>query len=150
MKKICFLWIIEMVLGICSAIFLMRIYNIINIISLYLLLFAPSLITAILFIFMIKIKAIKKLDGKYLYFISGIFALIGTAVFVMMNLIVQSQVNILPAIIENTRQILNEQYLVVKEGSNIVDYIMIFAFIFIVFWIIGRERKNNINERNKY
>lgn len=141
MRKIVFLWIVEILLGVCSGVALLRFYNAVNILSLYLLLFAPSIITAILFAIMIKSKIVDKAKGNLIYAVSGVFALIGTAVFAAMNYVVQTQRGIFSVIIENTRNSLSDQYLVVKESSSIVDYIMIFVLIFIIFWIIGHARK---------
>lgn len=146
MRIVYFLWLVELLLGGCTSMLLLKIYKMLNILSLYLLLFAPSLITAFLFAVLIKTKLINKMNEKYVCLYSAVFALIGTAHFIMSNIMVQYNVNILPIIIDNTRGVLSEQYLIIKENSGVLDYIMIFSFIFILFYITGYNKRDCTNE----
>lgn len=141
MKKKLALWVVEIVLSILSSIIVLQAYRTINILTLYVLLFAPVIITAMLYAILIKSKKLKKIKGRYIYISSGIFAIIGTTVFVVMDIVIRYKKEVFSTIVENTRNVIDVQYLIIKESSSFVDFVMIFAFVFLIFMLIGRKKE---------
>lgn len=145
MRKNIILWILEIVLGVLGGVVVFREYLSMNIFTLYGVLFAPGLLTAVVYLYFIRSKKISKLQGNSLYVTSMISSFIATMVFGVVDVILRSKKNMHETIIANTRNVLDEDYLIVKGNSSFMDYVFIYIFIFLIFWFIGRG--NKIDER---
>lgn len=119
-----------------------------NIFTLYGVLFVPGLLTAAVYLYLIKSKKVSKLRGNSLYISSMIFSLIATLVFGVVDVVLRSKNDMYETIIANTRNVLDGEYLIIKGNSNLMDYIFIFVFIFLIFWFIGKGNKIDENELN--
>ena len=73
-----------------------------NIFTLYGVLFAPGLLTAVVYLYLIKVRN-KQLRGNSLYVSSMIFSLIATMVFGVVDVVLRSKNNMYETIIANTR-----------------------------------------------
>lgn len=145
MKRNFGLWFMEIVLGILGSMVVFFMYSSMNIFTLYGVLFAPGLLTAVVYTYLIKSKKISKLQRHSLYVSSMIFSLIATMVFAVVDIVLRSKSEMYEIIVANTRTVLDGEYLIIKGNSNLMDYVFIFVFIFLIFWFI--EKGNKIDER---
>ena len=106
-----------------SGVVLLRIYESMDMLSVYGLLFLPVLIVVAVYSIFIKKQLIKRQKGIKLYIISSIFSVINVCVFIILNQIMRNSPEMCFAIVQNTRNIINDQYLIFKQGSNIMDCI---------------------------
>lgn len=141
MRKKYGLWFMEIVLCILVSLSVFFMYPSMNIFTLYGVLFAPALITAFVYLYLIKRKKIDKMWGYSLYASSTIFSFIAMIVFAITDIVLRAKSEIYEIIVFNTRAVLDEEYLIIKENSNLMDYIFIFVFIFLIFWFIGKGNK---------
>ena len=141
MRKNIILWILEIALGVLGSIAVFCGYSSMNIFTLYGVLFVPGLLTAAVYLYLIKSKKVSKLRGNSLYISSMIFSLIATLVFGVVDVVLRSKNDMYETIIANTRNVLDGEYLIIKGNSNLMDYIFIFVFIFLIFWFIGKGNK---------
>lgn len=141
MRKNIILWILEIALGVLGSIAVFWGYSSMNIFTLYGVLFVPGLLTAAVYLYLIKSKKVSKLRGNSLYILSMIFSLIATLVFGVVDVVLRSKNDMYETIIANTRNVLDGEYLIIKGNSNLMDYIFIFVFIFLIFWFIGKGNK---------
>lgn len=141
MRKNIILWILEIALGVLGSIAVFWGYSSMNIFTLYGVLFVPGLLTAAVYLYLIKSKKVSKLRGNSLYISSMIFSLIATLVFGVVDVVLRSKNDMYETIIANTRNVLDGEYLIIKGNSNLMDYIFIFVFIFLIFWFIGKGNK---------
>lgn len=148
MRKNIILWILEIALGVLGSIAVFWGYSSMNIFTLYGVLFVPGLLTAAVYLYLIKSKKVSKLRGNSLYISSMIFSLIATLVFGVVDVVLRSKNDMYETIIANTRNVLDGEYLIIKGNSNLMDYIFIFVFIFLIFWFIGKGNKIDENELN--
>ena len=136
MRKNIILWILEIALGVLGSIAVFWGYSSMNIFTLYGVLFVPGLLTAAVYLYLIKSKKVSKLHIS-----SMIFSLIATLVFGVVDVVLRSKNDMYETIIANTRNVLDGEYLIIKGNSNLMDYIFIFVFIFLIFWFIGKGNK---------
>lgn len=64
MRKNIILWILEIALGVLESIAVFWGYSSMNIFTLYGVLFAPGLLTAVVYLYLIKSKKMSKLHGN--------------------------------------------------------------------------------------
>ena len=130
MRKNIILWILEIALGVLGSIAVFWGYSSMNIFTLYGVLFVPGLLTAAVYLYLIKSKKVSKLKMDC-----------ATLVFGVVDVVLRSKNDMYETIIANTRNVLDGEYLIIKGNSNLMDYIFIFVFIFLIFWFIGKGNK---------
>ena len=69
--------------------------------------------------------------------------------FSVTDIIIRSERKMYEIIVANTKEIIDGKYLIIKENSNLVDYIFIFALAFLIFWLISKGNKIDEN-RSKH
>lgn len=91
MRKNSILWILESILGVFGGMAVLWEYSSMNIFTLYGVLFAPGLLTAIVYLYLIKSKKLSKLYGNSLYISSMFFSFIATLVFGVVDVVLRSK-----------------------------------------------------------
>lgn len=139
-KKNISLWLFQIILCILCFWIFIRFYSKMNILTVYLLLLFPMTITALAYFFCIKFKFIYKPKQRDAFLVSAIFSTINTLAVIVQNSIILVKSDITKKIIKNSEKIMDTQYIFVKQESNLMDYIMIFALSFFIFYYIGKEK----------
>ena len=149
MKKIYGLWFVQIFFSVLGISIVILGYMSMNILSLYAVMFAPILITAIVYFFLIFRGKIHNIIRKKIYFTCLLFSLTAMVEFSVTDIIIRSERKMYEIIVANTKEIIDGKYLIIKENSNLVDYIFIFALAFLIFWLISRGNKIDEN-RSKH